>query len=252
MARLARKEMIDSTEVQICHTISRCVRRAFLCGKDPVSGESYDHRREWIRDRLEFLAGLFGIDCLTYAIMSNHVHLVLRSRPDVVAGWSDEEVARRWLRLFPVRREKDGSAAKPEEGEIATIVSQADVLTERRRRLSDISWWMRCTTEHIARHANREDRCTGHFWEGRYKFQLLLDEASLLACVAYVDLNPVRAAMAETPKEKCVYRCKKTGSTTCRARRGQAGAGCSVESEVGLVLRVAGWLPSRRMSRPIR
>ena len=104
IARLARKEMIDSTEVQICHTISRCVRRAFLCGKDPVSGESDDHRREWIRDRLEYLAGLFGIDCLTYAIMSNHIHLVLRSRPDVVAGWSDEEVARRWLRLFPVRR----------------------------------------------------------------------------------------------------------------------------------------------------
>jgi REP element-mobilizing transposase RayT len=201
MARLARKEMIDPTEVQICHTISRCVRRAFLCGEDPVSGESYEHRRQWIRDRLEFLAGVFGIDCLTYAIMSNHIHLVLRSRPDVVAGWSDEEVARRWLRLFPVRREQDGSAAEPEEVEIAAIVNQADVLAERRRRLSDISWWMRCTTEHLARRANREDRCTGHFWEGRYKCQLLLDEASLLACAAYVDLNPVRAAMAETPEE---------------------------------------------------
>jgi hypothetical protein len=133
--------------------------------------------------------------------MSNHIHLVLRSRPDVVASWSDDEVARRWLRLFPVRREKDGSAAEPKEADIATIVNQADVLAERRRRLSDISWWMRCTTEHIARRANREDRCTGHFWEGRYKCQLLLDEASLLACAAYVDLNPVRAAMAETPEE---------------------------------------------------
>ena len=201
MARLARREMIDPSEIQICHTISRCVRRAFLCGDDPISGESFEHRRQWIRDRLEFLASVFGIDCLTYAIMSNHIHLVLRSRPDIVAAWSDEELARRWLRLFPVRRAKDGSPAEPTEAEIATIVNQADVLAERRRRLSDISWWMRCTTEHIARRANREDRCTGHFWEGRYKCQLLLDEASLLACAAYVDLNPVRAAIAETPEE---------------------------------------------------
>ncbi len=200
MARLARREMIDPTEIQICHTISRCVRRAFLCGDDPHSGESYEHRRQWIRDRLEFLASVFGIDCLTYAVMSNHIHLILRARPDVVGTWSDEEVARRWLRLFPVRRERDGSAAEPLEAEIAVIVNQPDVLAERRRRLSDISWWMRCTTEHIARRANREDRCTGHFWEGRYKCQLLLDEASLLACAAYVDLNPVRAAMAETPE----------------------------------------------------
>ena len=198
MARLARREMIDPSEIQICHTISRCVRRAFLCGNDPAGGESYEHRRQWIRDRLEFLASVFGIDCLTYAIMSNHVHLVLRSRPDVVATWRDEEVARRWLRLFPVRRERDGSAAEPTEAEIAAIVNQADLLAERRRRLSDISWWMRCTTEHIARRANREDRCTGHFWEGRYKCQLLLDEASLLACAAYVDLNPVRAETPET------------------------------------------------------
>lgn len=201
MARLARREMIDPSEVQVCHTISRCVRRAFLCGDDPVSGESYEHRRQWIRDRLEFLASVFGIDCLTYAIMSNHIHLILRSRPDMVATWSDEEVARRWLRLFPARREKDGSPAEPTDAEIASIVNQADVLGERRRRLSDISWWMRCTTEHIARRANREDECTGHFWEGRYKCQLVLDEASLLACAAYVDLNPVRAALAETPEE---------------------------------------------------
>ena len=73
MARLARREMIDPSEIQVCHAVSRCVRRAFLCGDDPVSGESYEHRRQWIRDRLEFLASVFGIDCLTYAIMSNHI-----------------------------------------------------------------------------------------------------------------------------------------------------------------------------------
>lgn len=144
---------------------------------------------------------MFGVDCLTYTVLSNHLHVVLRSRPDVVAQWSDQEVAKRWLRLFPKRRNKDGSPADPLKPEIDAIVNDPDVLAERRRRLSDISWWMRCTAENVARRANREDECTGRFWEGRFKAQLLLDEASLLACAAYVDLNPIRAALAETPEE---------------------------------------------------
>jgi hypothetical protein len=127
------------------------VRRAFLCGNDPLTGVCYEHRREWIRGRLEFLAGVFGIDCLTYTVMSNHLHLVLRSRPDGVATWNDEEVARRWLKLFPRRREKDGSPAEPSKPELDMIVNDPELLAERRRRLSDLSWWMRCTAENIAR-----------------------------------------------------------------------------------------------------
>ncbi|WP_413431585.1 transposase [Crateriforma spongiae] len=201
MPRKPRYEVADPAEVQVFHAVQRCVRRAFLCGEDEVTGQSFEHRREWIRKRLEFLAGVFGIDCLTYTVLSNHLHLVLRSRPDIVAQWSDEEVARRWLTLFPRRRKADGSPETPTKPELDMIVNQPEVLAERRRRLSDISWWMRCTAENIARRANREDECTGRFWEGRYKLQVLLDEASLLACAAYVDLNPVRAAIAETPEE---------------------------------------------------
>ncbi len=201
MARLARYEVLDPNQVQLLHCVQRCVRRAFLCGEDAFSGQSFEHRREWIRARLEFLASVFGIDCLTYTVLSNHLHVVLRSRPDVVSTWSDEEVARRWLRLFPNKREKDGSPAAPSKPEIDMIVDQPEVLAERRKRLSDVSWWMRCTAENVARRANREDQCTGRFWEGRFKAQLLLDEASLLACAAYVDLNPVRAAIAQTPEQ---------------------------------------------------
>lgn len=200
MPRKPRYEVADPAEVQVFHAVQRCVRRAYLCGEDSFTGKSFEHRREWIRERLEFLASVFAIDCLTYTVLSNHLHLVLRSRADVVAAWSDEEVARRWLRLFPKRRKKDGSPETPTKPEMDMIVNQPDVLAERRRRLSDVSWWMRCTAENIARRANREDECTGRFWEGRYKLQVLLDEASLLACAAYVDLNPVRAAIAETPE----------------------------------------------------
>ena len=200
MARMARGSQIDPAQVQVVHCVQRCVRRAFLCGEDPYTNVSYEHRRGWIRQRLEFLASIFGIDCLTYTVLSNHVHLVLRSRPDVVATWSDREVARRWLMLFPGRRLPNGAAAEPSQPEIDSIVNQPKVLAARRKRLSDISWWMKCSAENIARRCNLEDQVTGHFWEGRYKSQVILDEAGLLACAAYVDLNPVRAAMAETPE----------------------------------------------------
>jgi REP element-mobilizing transposase RayT len=201
MPRLARGEFISPDEIQIIHAVQRCVRRAYLCGDDPLTGQSFEHRRDWIRERQEFLASVFAIDVLTYSVMSNHLHVVLRSRPDVVKTWSDEEVARRWLRLFPPRRDDDGSPAEPTDEELLAITGNADVLAERRKRLSDVSWWMRCTAEVIARRANKEDKCTGRFWEGRYKAQILLDEASLLACAAYVDLNPIRAALAKTPEE---------------------------------------------------
>lgn len=201
MPRQARGEYLDPSTIQIVHAVQRCVRRAFLCGLDRVTGQSFEHRRAWIRERMEFLASVFGIDCLTYTVLSNHLHVVLRSRPDVVKEWSDDEVARRWLRLFPKRRDTNGKPLAAKDNEIKMITSDAKRLNEIRSRLSDISWWMRCTAENIARRSNSEDRCTGRFWEGRYRAQLILDEPSLLACAAYVDLNPIRAAMAKTPEE---------------------------------------------------
>ncbi len=201
MARLARGEYPDPRSIQIVHVTSRCVRRAFLCGRDHWSGKDHEHRRQWIRDELEFLASIFGIDFLTYAVMSNHFHVVLRSRPDIVRAWTDEQVARRWLRLCPMRKDANGRPCKPTETELNMLTADFRKMAELRIRLSDISWWMRRLNDKIARKANREDECSGRFWEGRFQAQPLLDEASVLACSVYVDLNPVRAALAETPEE---------------------------------------------------
>jgi len=216
------------------------VRRAFLCGIDAYSGNSYEHRRGWIRDRLEFLASAFGIDCLTYSVMSNHLHLVLRSRPDVVRKWSNRQVAEHWLRLFPNRREEDGSPKGPTDAELRMITSNKKRLAEVRVRLSDISWWMRCTAENIARRANKEEKTGGRFWAGRYKAQLLLDEASLLACAAYVDLNPVRAALAES-LETSDYTGAKDRIDDFKQRRGGAG-GVMHDWERSPRRRRSGWL----------
>jgi REP element-mobilizing transposase RayT len=175
------------------------VRRAYLAGQDPVTGKNYDYRREWIRARLECLASVFGIDVLTYAILSNHLHIVLRTRPDVVDQWSDEEVARKWLSLFPGQR-VDEFLGQPTQSSIDAMVRNKGKVAEIRVRLSNPSWFMRALAEPIARLANQEDECTGRFWEGRFKAQAIRDEAGLLACSMYVDLNPIRAAMAQTPE----------------------------------------------------
>jgi REP element-mobilizing transposase RayT len=179
------------------HAIQRCVRQGWLTGVDGKTGKDFSFRREWIRRRMEALASVFGVDVLTYAILSNHMHLILRNRPDVVAAWSDREVAIRWLRVFPGRRLEE-HLAEPTENDVNMLVNQPERLLIVRERLSDISWFMRALSEPIARMANRQDECTGRFWEGRFKALRIVDETGLLACAMYVDLNPIRAAMTDS------------------------------------------------------
>ena len=197
MSRLARCEVIDPNEITIAHVINRTVRRCFLFGDDPLSGKNFDHRKVWIEDLLKHFAAHFGIDLLCFSILSNHYHLILRTRPDVVASWDDTEVARRWLMICPVRK-VGGRAAEPSEPELNSIRNCPIKLAEIRSRLSSISWWMRLLNQRIAQRANKEDEESGRFWQDRYRAIRLIDEESLLACAAYVELNPIRAAMAET------------------------------------------------------
>ena len=195
-----RKRLVSLADTPYYHCIARCVRRAFLCGKDPLTGFDFEHRRQWIVDRLKLLSEIFAIDICAYAVMSNHYHLVLRIDARQAKSWSDQDVAERWTRLFIgpmlVRRWLAGDNLGTAEQDVV-----ADLIIEWRSRLMDLSWFMRCLNESIARMANREDRCTGRFWEGRFKSQALLDERAVLACMAYVDLNPIRAAIAKKPEE---------------------------------------------------
>ncbi|MBL8892393.1 MAG: hypothetical protein JNL67_20625 [Planctomycetaceae bacterium] len=198
MARLSRAEVFAADEVAIVHVINRTVRRCYLMGEDSLTGKNYDHRKSWMEDELQHLATFFGIDLLCYAILSNHFHLILRSRPEVVSTWNDAEVARRWLMLCPKRRDSNKQPLEPTAEELNMILNNPVAVREIRTRLSDISWWMRLLCQKIGRRANREDKEIGKFWQARYRAVRLLDEAAILACAAYVDLNPIRAALAET------------------------------------------------------
>ncbi|WP_417349110.1 transposase [Ferrimonas sp.] len=199
----ARKQQVSLDDTRHYHCISRCVRRSFLCGRDQYSGKSYEHRRQWVEDRLLSLARVFAIEVEAYAVMSNHTHLVLYVNVEVAMGWDDAEVVSRWHQLFSgnsltKRFADEEQRDSMEPWELDLVKMQADLY---RTRLMDISWFMRTLNEYIARKANKEDECTGRFWEGRFRSQALLDEQALLACMAYVDLNPVRSGMAKTPED---------------------------------------------------
>ena len=181
------------------HVISRCVRKAYLCGEREGK---WDHRRQWVEDRLGELAGIFAVEVAAYAVMSNHVHAVVRMSPGGAAAWSEREVVERWLAVFG--KNADRMAVNGQRDPIiAQLAQDAAWVAERRARLADLSWFMRAFKEPIARRANAEEDCSGRFWEGRFTSVPLLDHAAIVACMAYVDLNPVRARLAPTPEASC-------------------------------------------------
>ena len=194
-----RKAQVSLEATPYYHCVSRCVRRAFLCGIDAHTGQRYERRRDWIEARLQELAGVFAIDLCAYAVMSNHYHVVLHVDRATAESWDETEVVRRWKMLFTgnVLAERFLQGEGLSKQELAIVRER---VCQWRERLVDISWFMRCMNEPIARQANAEDGCTGRFWEGRFKSQALLDEKALAACLAYVDLNPVRAGLAESPE----------------------------------------------------
>jgi hypothetical protein len=194
----ARKSLVSLTDTPYYHVVARCVRRAWLWGYDEYSKRDYSHRKAWVLERLGVLSRIFAIDICAYAVMANHYHLVVHVNRSAATRWSNAEVAARWGALFSVppfvERWLSGTAS-PTEAEAAR-----QLLGRWRQRLHDISWFMRCLNEQLARRANAEDQCTGRFWEGRFKSQALLDEAGLLTAMAYVDLNPIRSGIAATPE----------------------------------------------------
>lgn len=200
MPAYARSRIVDRNKIQVFHCWARCVRRAFLCGRDPKEGKDYEHRRQWIYDLLQELAGLFSLEIGFHAEMSNHFHLVLRSRPDLVKRWPKEKVVRSWLKIAKLKRGSDEFDWEPSPERVLREMADKKRVNRLRKRLSKVSWFMGTVCEHVARRSNLEDDTKGHFWEQRYGLRNLADEPAILVCGIYVDLNLIRAGETQTPE----------------------------------------------------
>lgn len=192
-----RSEVFLKDEVRIYHAYNQVVRQDFLLGICPLTNRDRRHRKGWLRKESRRLARYMAIDVLDYGFLDTHLHEMLRNRPDIVSLWTDNEVVMRWWQLCPRRRKKDGSPGKPRKSEIARLRGMVD---ELRERLSDISWFMRLLCQRIAIRANKADGVKGPFFAGRFKLVRLDDEASVLRCSMYINLNAVRARIVETPE----------------------------------------------------
>ena len=195
----ARRQQISVDATPYYHCVSRCVRRSLLCGIDPLTKKNFEHRREWIKNKIYTLSQVYCIDICAYAIMSNHYHLVVHINRDKAAALSNHEVVERWQQEHKlpslVSRWLLGQLTSDAETEACLLLIDA-----WRSRLWSLSWFMKELNFDIACQANREEDCKGHFWESRFKSQALLDEQALAAAMAYVDLNPLRAGIAKTPE----------------------------------------------------
>jgi REP element-mobilizing transposase RayT len=231
---MPRRQLVDVSVTRFYHCISRCVRRAFLCG------EGFEHRKAWIEARLEVLAKQFAVSICGFAILDNHLHVLCRLDPGVADGWTDEDVVRRWIAVYPPScLDVDNPATV--QAWIDHQCRDTGRVARYRSRLQDLGWFMKALKEPLARMANKEDDCKGTFWEARYKSIAILDEEALLATCAYIDLNPVAAGIAKPPEDaphtsikQRVEHVRRTGNldTLQAAAQAQSVAAAHIEADL--------------------
>lgn len=205
---IPRKYLVDKETPCFYHCISRCVRRAYLCGDDPHTGNNCDHRKDWLVNRMLELASIFSVELYAYAVMDNHYHLVLYLDPLAPEKWTNLEIAEKWLQAYPSKLDEPGFEQQRELKKQA-IVASPTKLKEYRKRFGSLSWFMSRLNEPLAKLSNEEDIVKGRFWESRFTSVALLDESAVLSCMAYVDLNPIRAGMVENLQDSLYTSVKK-------------------------------------------
>ncbi len=187
-----RKQLVDAHTPMYYHITSRCVQSAWLMGKDPVTKVDYSHRKSWLESRLRAITPAFAVSVETYAVMSNHFHLVVYYDPTAAASWGDEEVARRWYIAHPSQLEDPDDPACLDEA-IELMLEDSERLEHCRMQLGSLSEFMKCLKQPIAYRANRESDTDGSYWAKRFYSGAILSEDALAMVMAYVDLNPIRA-----------------------------------------------------------
>ena len=192
--RKKRNETFDLSKSTALHVWCRTVRQAFLL--------AHLYRLNWVRERIEHLAALFAIEVSFHAFLSNHYHLVIRYLPDLVESWTDEEVMRRAIQIFPHKFGRLGirDCKKPCEKRLNALLADKKLVKEMRDRLPDPSWFMKQLNQHIAKRVNEEEECTGRLFDGPFQCEPILSIFQLVICGLYVDLNEFAAGLATSPE----------------------------------------------------
>lgn len=123
-----RSQLVDPTQAGTFHCVNRCVRRSWLCGFDKYLSKSYEHRKSWVEARILELGDIFACGIHAWAVMSNHMHLVVHMSPAVANAWTSDEVAARWVRLYPARN------VKLCVQKIAAILENSELVAQYRAR----------------------------------------------------------------------------------------------------------------------
>ena len=204
--RQIRSHFIDPDLPQTVHVTSKCSRslRLLVPGDAPASEggpvEHADLRKELVMQRLEVLEGATCIAVCGFALMDNHMHLILRNLAELAKTWSAEEVMRRWLTLHPLRNWRSEPVEISEEA-FAELVADEQLVAKRRRQLADVSEFMKDLKQRVAQEVNKLEGVGGRFWDGAFKCRVIEDEQQLVATMVYVDLNPFAAGACATPEQ---------------------------------------------------
>lgn len=207
--RKKRTVLADPEVEGTFHIYSRCVQQKSLLGDGATSRGTTTRRRQIVLKRIKALAAAFAIDVIRISLMLNHYHFTLRNRPDLVQMMSDEEVARRYLAIYPgycqaTADARNKSPTPPSEEVVQKLTQDKVRIAKYRKVLSSISRFMQAFNFYVSRYFNIVDGTVGAFWESRYKIKQLLDDLALLLCAFYIDSNPIRANASLTP-EKSEY-----------------------------------------------
>jgi hypothetical protein len=191
-----RRDIIREGEIATYHVWSRFAQQRHFFGIDPQTGVNHEEIAEKFIQLIEYQCRYFAVDLANYQVVSNHFHLIARTRPDLVELLSDEEVAWRWKMAWANYDLRRGIWDRlPSDAEIREVLQQPKKLALARQALSSLSWFVSRIKEPIAREINRKLDTTGHCWGERFGSRELLDDAAIMACSQYIDLNRLKAGL---------------------------------------------------------
>jgi REP element-mobilizing transposase RayT len=162
-------------------------------------GETTPYRKGWVEDEIFRLINIMAIDLFAHSVLSNHYHILIKIRPDIVKRWSAEEVAKRYFALCPSSRKKRPKGVKksdpPTQKEINWFVFASGKLKRARKRLSCVSFFMQRLNHRISCLVHADEGVKGRLWESRFHSRRVVDAVSFLRMMIYIDINLLRAGM---------------------------------------------------------